>query len=312
MYSIGQSRRIRGNAGDPLPTVFDAFEEKQIVFRRGQLGLIVAGPGTGKSALALTLALRSKVPTLYMSPDSDAFTQVARSFSVLSGVTMYKAGLWARGEEVDEGTMAKAVAVSGLPIRFNYLASPDLADMERSVEAFEELYGEYPALIVIDNITNVQNGNQDNAGDPFSGLEGFLDYAHTMARETQACVIGLHHVTGPYNDANKPIPLSGVKGQVGRVPELILTVHKEISETGPDILKVSPVKNRGSRNDASGEWYAELEFNGETMSIRDPEPVEGLLPSGPGGETTDPFAVSEEQAEAQENANRRLAEEMMG
>lgn len=302
MYSIHQSRRVRGSAGDPIPKVFDAFEEKKIIFRRGQLCLIAAGPGTGKSALVLTLALRSGLPTLYMSPDSDAFTQVSRSLAVMSGLTMDEAQQWARGDGSTR-TREKAKVLDSLPIRFNYLASPSLDDMERSVQAFEELYGEYPAITVIDNITNVRNGSEANDADPFGGLEGFLDYAHEMARNTQSCVFGLHHVTGPYNDADKPIPLSGVKGQVGRVPEMVLTLHKEITGNETDILKVSPVKNRGSRTDASGHWYAELEFNGETMQIRDPKidpamysPVVGV--QDPFGEETDD--------------RRRQVEEMLG
>ena len=93
-----------------------------------------------------------------------------------------------------------------------------------------------------------------------------------MARTTEACVIVLHHVTGPYNDANQPIPLSGVKGQIGRVPELILTLHKEVGEYGyEDLLKVSTVKNRGQKADPSGQDFAELTFDGYHMQIKDPE-----------------------------------------
>lgn len=265
MYSIGQARRIRGQAGDPLPPVFRAFEEKKIILRRGQTVLIVAGPGTGKSALALTYALKARVPTLYFSADSDPFTQVSRSFSVLSGVDMDDSEKYARNEPVDPDILAAALALDGVPIRFNFNASPSLDTIERAVMAFEELYGEFPSLIVIDNITNVQNGTQDNGSDPFAGLETFLDYLKTMGRETQSCVIGLHHVLGPYNDGLQPIPLSGVKGQIGRVPELILTVFR----AGPGKLGVSPVKIRGGNPDTSGQTYAELSFHGETMTIED-------------------------------------------
>ena len=82
-------------------------------------------------------------------------------------------------------------------------------------------------------------------------------------------VTGLHHVTGPYNDADKPIPLSGVKGQIARVPELVLTLHRVSEGFGPDSLNVSTVKNRGGKSDASGQDYAALEFEGSTMQIND-------------------------------------------
>jgi hypothetical protein len=251
--------------------VFAAFDSRSIVLRRGQFGLIAAAPGCGKSALALTLALRCGVSFLYISADSDAFTQVARSVAALSGIDMGEAELFALGKPVSEKTSEAGHSLDGLPGRFTYFASPTLEDLERTIQAFEELYGEYPALIVIDNITNVRSGLMDNDSDPFSGLEGFLDYAHSMARDTQACVLGLHHVTGPYNDADKPVPLSGVKGQIGRVPELILTLHRLPGLNGmPDLLRVSAVKNRGSKADTSGAWFAELEFDGSRMQIRDP------------------------------------------
>lgn len=299
MYSITQARRIRGAAGDPLPTVFRSFEEYKITFRRGQLCLICAGPGTGKSALALTQAVKSKVPTLYMSADSDAFTQVSRSFSIHTGLTMDETERYARGAQVLPSTLEKAKELNAIPIRFNFLASPTLANIERSMEAFDELYGEYPALTVVDNITNVRNGTEDNAENPFGGLEVFLDYANEMARETQSCVIGLHHVNGPYNDQNRPIPMSGVKGQIGRVPQMILTLFR----SGPGSVGVSPVKLRGAKFDPSGEYYTELDFDGSTMTFKDQDAGAPLaIPGMPG--TIDPFGS--------DHPSRRMAEEMMG
>jgi len=123
-------------------------------------------------------------------------------------------------------------------------------------------------MVVVDNITNVRGvgGDED---DPFSGLEAMLDYLHDMARKTSAFVVGLHHVTGKYNDGNIPIPLSGVKGQIGRVPELVLSLHRIQSEFGSDKLNVSTTKNRGGKADPSGMDFTSLEFIGDSMTIRD-------------------------------------------
>lgn len=244
--------------------MFDSLEAKGTKFLRGQLALIAAGPGTGKSAFVLTLALKAKVPTMYFSADSDAFTQLTRSISILTGTTLTQAARSVLNDDLDE----VSEAFNGIPIRFNYNASPSLDDLELSMMSYEEVYGDFPALVVVDNITNLRGGTEDD-DDPFAGLEAMLDYLHTMARATGACVIGLHHVTGPYNDSDKPIPLSGVKGQVGRVPELILTLRRQGSEFGPDTLYVATVKQRGGKSDPSGNDAAELEFIGDTMQIRD-------------------------------------------
>jgi hypothetical protein len=277
LYSLIQSKRIRGSAGEPLPTVFKSLESAGIVFKRGQYALIAAGAGTGKSAFTLTQALKSKVPTLYFSADSDAYVQLTRSIAIMAEVSVEAANKAVLANDLGQ----LAGSLTDIPIRFNYDASPSLDTIETSVEAYEEVYGEYPALIVIDNITNVRIGG-DGDDDPFSGLEGLNDYLHTMARETGACVVGLHHVTGPYNDAEKPIPLSGVKGQISRVPELILTLFKP----EPGKIGVSAVKNRGGKADPSGNEYVELEFTGDMMRIRD-VPVSAPVSYAPPADETE-------------------------
>ena len=37
------------------------------------------------------------------------------------------------------------------PVRFSYNPSPTLTHIERQLQAYEELYGDYPELVVIDN-----------------------------------------------------------------------------------------------------------------------------------------------------------------
>jgi hypothetical protein len=201
---------------------------------------------------------------MYFSADSDAFTQVTRSVSIVTGWTLEQSA-----EAVLSGELGTAAdKLRQIPIRFNYKASPSLDDIENSLKSYEEVYGTYPEFVVVDNITNVRTDNDD--GDPFSGLESLMDYLHDMARETEAHVTGLHHVTGPFNDSDKPVPLSGVKGQIARVPELVMTLHKRLGDdVNPDVLCVSTVKNRGGKADPSGYNFAELEFDGSRMRIAD-------------------------------------------
>lgn len=262
MYTLKQSADIRGPAGEPLPVVYQALADNDTVFLRGQLGLVAAGPGTGKSLFALTYALKSRVSCLYISADSDAFTQVSRSISVLTGCQ------YSEAKEIVRKDQAFAVVpLDGIPIRFVYDSSPTLDRIEILVMAYDEVYGDYPALIVVDNITDVRTGTAENDENPFAGLEGLMAYLHDMARGTGAFVLGLHHVIGQYNDGDKPIPLSGIKGQIGRVPELVITLHSEKSEFGPGVVKASTVKQRGGRADASGHSFAELVFDGSAMQL---------------------------------------------
>lgn len=263
MYTPAQSINIKGRAGNPLPVVFNALEEKGTNFLRGQLALVCAGPGCGKSAFMLNIAMKSKVPTMYFSADSDAFTQLTRMISIRTEMSMSDAGNLVRTGDIS--TVADKL---DMPIRFNYSASPLIETIQRSMDSYAEVYGAYPALVIVDNITNIRTGG-DNDADPFAGLEALLEFLHDMARTSGASVVGLHHVTGPFNDSATPIPLSGIKGQIGRVPEMILTMHKIAEGYGSDSLRVSTVKNRAGKADPSGEDFAELEFNGDTMTIKD-------------------------------------------
>ena len=265
MWTLNQSSGIRGSAGEPIPVPWSAFAEADIVLRQGQLVLIAAGPGIGKSTMTLTMVLESLVPSLMYSADSDAFTQLSRSIANLCDIKVSSAAEMILEDRITDDIKDQ---LRKIPLIIDYDSSPTPFDIEEILMAYYELCNEFPALVVVDNVTNVVTDASDGS-DPFSGLESLMDYLHSMARQTGACVIGLHHVTGEYNNGDKPIPLNGVKGQITRVPEMVLTLHKKPIENGRWILCVSPVKNRGGKADPTGQTYVELEFIGETMKVID-------------------------------------------
>lgn len=263
MLTLAQSATIRGSAGEPLPTVWKGLTDKGTKFLRGQLALIAAGPGVGKSAFVLSYALKSGVSTMYFSADSDAYVQLSRSLAIRGGLNMADSAELALSDDYDKVTQI----IGNVPIRFSYNPSPTLSHIEKAVMAYDELHGDFPELIVVDNALDVVLDDSDESG---QALDQLMSWLHDLARTTGSCVIVLHHVTGPFNDADKPIPLSGVKGQIGRVPELILTLHKHTQDMGPDTLCVSTVKNRGQKADPSGNTFVELDFDGDLMQITDP------------------------------------------
>lgn len=261
MYSLAQSARVMGDAGTPLPTVWQSLADAGIIFRRGELVLIAAGPGTAKSALTLTQALKSMIPSYIFSADSNAYTQLSRGISILMDWDMESSSKEALKKDLSDEVME---TMSAIPLRLDYEAAPSIDHMEQQLESYWELFGEYPAIIVVDNVTNVDKMSPTD-GDPFSGLEGLMDYLHTMARNTGACVFALHHVNGEYSNGDKPIPLNGIKGQIHRVPEMVLTIWKP----EPGVLGVSKVKLRGGEADQSGETWVPLRFEGKMMQITD-------------------------------------------
>lgn len=73
--------------GEPLPSVFRTFEAHKIILRRAEVSMIAGTPGAGKSTLALAMAWRAKVPTLYVSADTNAHTMAMRLLSMITGKT---------------------------------------------------------------------------------------------------------------------------------------------------------------------------------------------------------------------------------
>ena len=122
--------------GEPLPSVFRTLDINKIVIRRAEVSMIAGTPGAGKSTLALAIALRTKVPTLYVSADTNAHTMAMRLLSMITGKTQGEA------EEMlakDVEGSRKIINDSSGHIFWSFESAPSLADVDQEVLAFEEL-----------------------------------------------------------------------------------------------------------------------------------------------------------------------------
>jgi replicative DNA helicase len=261
VLTLVRARHLAGKAGEPLPAAFPALEKAGVHIRRGQLTVIAAGSGTGKSALVATIAVKAEVPTLYFSADSDAFTQYVRLGAMLTHTPV-----WAVENDMENG---KAVhydtQINSLDyLRWNFDAAPTLDTLDLDIQAFGYAYGCWPQLIVIDNVKNVWTESESE----MSRYSEVIDYLHQLARQTGAAVVALHHLTGEYDDGIKAAPMSALMGKISKIPACILTLHKSGDpEFGEQMLNVSVVKNRGGRADPSGQWFIGLPANLEMMKI---------------------------------------------
>jgi len=88
-----------------------------------------------------------------------------------------------------------------------------------------------------------------------------------LARETNACVLILHHTKEGY-EGHPCQPRSSVQGMVNQLPAMILTLGQEtLGDTS--YLCVSPVKNRYGAADPTGRKFVRLMFQPETMQLTD-------------------------------------------
>ena len=246
--------------GEPLPSCFKAFESNKIILRRSEVSMFAAAPGVGKSTLALALALKSKVPTLYISADTNAHTMAMRLASMISNKSQ---GDVEQLLNTDLG-WTRAVLSKGGHIVWSFESAPTLQDIDEEVQAFEELWGCPPQLIVVDNLMDVAT----DGGEEFASMRAIMKELKYLARATNAAVLVLHH-TSEAVSGTPCQPRSAIQGKVAQLPALICTLGVVGTSMG-----VAPVKNRYGRADAGGGLMTWIAFNPEYMFVDDiPENV---------------------------------------
>lgn len=243
--------------GEPLPFVFRTFDGNQIAIRRSEVSMIAGEPGAGKSTLALAMALRMNVPTLYLSADTNAHTMAMRLYSMITGESQQNAEIAI--EKDPEAARHKLALASH--IYWSFDSSPSLGDLDDECLAIEELLGRPPELIVVDNLMDIAM----DGGEEFSGMRGAMKELKFLARDTNAAVLVLHHTSEAFKSEPTP-PRAALQGKVAQLPALILTVGQQAG-----LMAVSSVKNRYGKADPSGSQPVWLQFNPEYMYLADLE-----------------------------------------
>lgn len=259
LATLGQSIRNDRSDGTPLKTVWKTLEESTAVFRRGSVVMIAGGSGVGKSAFALTLAVRSEASCIYFSADSGPGTQLARAVSMISGKPERECR-----EAIQAGQYFDKELQALRRIRWDFNAGPSLDDIQESLNAYGFLHGEYPELVIVDNLMNVVVDDSGEGGRV--NKENVLMFLAELARERGCCIVVLHHVVGQYGDGATVIPLSGLMEKPDKSAEMVLTIYRVDERT----LGVCIVKNRSGMANAAGGLVVELDLDFEHMKITDP------------------------------------------
>lgn len=267
MQTLGLAMKNSAEEGIALPAVFPQLEKLGARFRRGQLALIAGSPGGGKSAITTFIAHKmaygefgeTNVPTLYFSADTDKHTLGTRIAASVSRFTVDQSeellqkgnsGIW---QMLEENTSH---------IWFNWDRGPTLDDIDEEVQAYATIVGDWPHLIVVDNLKNIWIEGAGEGGEHIR-YDRVLDFLHELAGQTGACIIVLHHVTGYYERGSEPIPLDGILGKVTKPFRLILTLHR----AWDNMLGVSVVKNSFGPMQADGRLVAYIPYDLSRMQF---------------------------------------------
>jgi predicted ATP-dependent serine protease len=258
MLTIAQAATRNKNNAQLLPDLFPALAQNGIRFRRGQVTMIAGQPNSGKSLLALFYAVKSGVPTLYISADTDAYTTAIRAAAVITGSqvnTVEEAFSSGAGYEFYEEELNTLKH-----LRFDFDPSPTLDDIQLSIQAYGEAFGEYPHLLIIDNLLNIA-ALHDNE---WTGMRDIAKAMHHIARETDAAVFMLHHTTEAEGRPELPPSRKSIQGKISQLPEMILTVAMDHDTSE---YRIACVKNRFAKNSAAGTDYTVLFADASRMTL---------------------------------------------
>jgi len=255
MHLLSRAIKTASQGGAILPTVWQSLAAQQIAIRYGEVSMIAGPPGAGKSTLALSLAVKAKVPTLYISADTHSHTMSLRLLALLTGKHQSEVEPMM---ELDRQWAAQMLKPAD-HIMWEFDSSPTLKDIEDAVLASRERLGEDVRLIVLDNAVDVTMDSQDEWG----GLRTLMKELKWWARETGAAVVVCHH-TSEAVQGNPCPPQKSLHGKVAQTPSLILTVHNQVTTMG-----VCAVKNRYGPADATGGSPVWLSYEPASMQIQD-------------------------------------------
>ena len=236
-----------------LPQPFRTLESAGICLREGQMSLVIAAPGVGKTLFAHNYAVRSRCPSLYFSADSDQFTVYLRTAAILSGTELNVVEQQLQNEQ----WAAYYRQLVGGADHIEWVFDPHITvrSVVNHTKAYREKVGEDPALIVVDNLSNAV----EDMSDQYTEMQALCRDFHRGARDTRAHLMVLTHVTGNYEDGDKAIPLSGALGKVGKYPEQVFSLHRADEQT----LGFTVPKNRGGKS--HGSTYLLVDYERATI-----------------------------------------------
>lgn len=211
---------------------------------------MVAGrSGTQKSGFALFWVAQMNLPTLYFSADMSAFTASSRLASMAADQTT---------EEVEQG-MAEASlrgyymdVVADLNVTFSFGSPISWRQIDEELEAYVQLWNQYPEVIVFDNLMDFEGAESD-----YTEQMAVMSGATELARETGATVILMHHASDKSWEAKsdpwQPPSRDQVKGGLSEKPELALSVALDPNNLS---YRVAVIKQRMGPCDPTARTYA--------------------------------------------------------
>lgn len=260
MQSLIRGLNSKSVAGRPLPTVFPSLAARGGNFNMGEVSMLAGQPGAGKSAIALWHAHKwvteHSLRGIYFSADGRKLAVASRIGGMALDVPA--AQVKDRLLSGDESFATAFKETEGLEWCFDSEISYESVDL--NVNAFEEKWGEPPAFVIVDNLTDVPSDGDDE----YRALRQNMVEFNILAGHTDAHIMVLHHVSEDAKEDPCP-PRKAIHGKVSRKPTLVLTTAQARDGRQP----IAIVKTREAEFDKSGRTAVWIGFDGASMRYQD-------------------------------------------
>lgn len=228
------TRAASTRAAKPLPDPFPALAESkyEVRFRQGELVMLAGPPGAGKTMVAIVAAVKMGVPALYFSADSNESVMAAR---VAAAITGHPTRDIERTLSHGLFTEEYGPLLETLPLRFVFDPSePSITDIAAAYQAWMELWGTPPKLIIVDNLMNMRGED----GNEWQAMRQSCKDLQYFARKTRACVVVLHHTSeGEGGNIQQAPGRPAIQGKVSQLPALIVTIGNNNGEMTMAVVK---------------------------------------------------------------------------
>lgn len=255
MLTAKRALALNVESGRPLPRVDElaALYAGGTIPRHGEVIMVAGRSGTQKSGFALWWVNKMNLRTLYLSADMSAFTASARIASTRSGMTTPQIEAAMADPDSDEAAHIED-CLAGSNIQFSFGSPITWRNIDTELDAYVELWDEYPEVIVADNLMDFENAEAD-----YTEQMAVMQMATELARNTGATFLILHHASDKSWDARtdpwNPPSRDQIKNGMAEKPELTLGVALN-PHTGE--YNIATLKQRMGKCDPTGRTFITL------------------------------------------------------
>lgn len=243
-------------AGESLEIPMEFLEELEVKLHTSDLVMVAGPPGSGKSTLAMAMAVATDTPSLYVCADTSELVIRRRLTAMVAKMNQVDVD-----PRINDRAWIKDKLAPTTHIQWVFPSNPSIDEIEDELESYLEVMGEYPKLIFLDNLMDIQ---AESGGDnEWAGLKRVMRDLKALARTINAVIVVLHHTSENATVVTAP-PMSSIQGKISQLPAVSLTVRQDVNS---GTMFVGAVKNRYGKSDSSGNHYAIVPFNGAAMQL---------------------------------------------